>query len=164
MGMVQTAGLSPFTNLPARRRRVDLWRDAGGATAVEFALIGPILIAMFMSIVDLGLGLYADTQLATAAQDGAAYAMQKGYDSAAMTTVAQSSTRLTGLAVTTSQFCGCPSSTGVTTTACTSTCSDGLAAGTFAQVTANKDYSTLLSYPGIPSTFHLSEKATVRTQ
>ncbi|HEX5325160.1 MAG TPA: TadE/TadG family type IV pilus assembly protein [Acetobacteraceae bacterium] len=139
-------------------------RDERGVTAIEFAIIGPILIGMFISIVDLGLGLYSQVQLANAAQAGASYAMQKGYDASAMTTVAQAATRLTGIAVTTSQFCGCPSSTGVTVIACTSNCSDGLAAGTFAQVNATKDYSTLLSYPGLPSTFHLSETATARTQ
>ena len=139
-------------------------RDERGVTAIEFAIIGPILIGMFISIVDLGLGLYNQIQLANAAQAGADYAMQKGYDATAMTTVAQAATRLTGLTVTTSQFCGCPSSTGVTVTSCSSNCSDGLTAGTFAQITTTKDYSTLLSYPGLPSTFHLSETATARTQ
>jgi Flp pilus assembly protein TadG len=139
-------------------------RDERGVTAIEFAIIGPILIGMFISIVDLGLGLYNQVQLANAAQAGASYAMQKGYNASAMTTVAQAATRLTGVTVTTSQFCGCPSSSGVTVTACTNNCSDGLAAGTFAQVNATKDYSTLLSYPGLPSSFHLSETATARTQ
>jgi len=139
-------------------------RDERGVTAIEFAVIAPILVGMFISIVDLGLGLYTQVQLANAAQAGAAYAMQKGYNSLGMITVAQSSTRLTGVSVTTSQFCGCPSSSGVTTTACDASCSDGLTAGTFAQVTATKDYATILSYPGLPSSFHMSEQATARTQ
>jgi Flp pilus assembly protein TadG len=139
-------------------------RDRRGVTAVEFAIIAPILIGMFVSVIDLGLGLYTQVQLANAAQAGAAYAMQKGYNASAMATVAQSSTRLTNLTVATSQFCGCPSATGVTTTSCTASCGDGLTAGTFAQVTATKDYSTLLSYPGLPTSFHMSEQATARTQ
>jgi Flp pilus assembly protein TadG len=139
-------------------------RDERGATAVEFAMIAPILVAMVVSIVDLGLGLYADTQLANAAQAGAAYAMQKGYDASAITTVAQASTRLTGVTVAPTQFCGCPSANGVVSTSCDASCSDGLTAGSFASVVVTKDYSTLLSYPGLPAIFHLSETATARTQ
>jgi Flp pilus assembly protein TadG len=139
-------------------------RDQRGVTAIEFAVIAPIMIGLFISIADLGLGLYTQVQLANAAQSGAAYAMQKGYNSDTMKTVAQASTRLTSVTVATSQFCGCPSATGVTVTACTASCGDGLTAGTFAQVIASKTYSTLLSYPGIPSTINMSETATARTQ
>jgi len=156
-----------FSTMRSRRlpfRAGRLGRDTRGATAVEFAIIAPVLIAMFISIVDLGLGLYTDTQLANAAQAGAAYAMQKGYNASAMTTIAQSATRLTGVGVATSQFCGCPSASGVVNTSCDSSCNDGLTAGTFTSVVATKDYSTILSYPGLPASFHLSETATARTQ
>ena len=146
--------------LQAKRLR----REQAGATAVEFAVIAPILIAMMIGIVDYGLGLYTDTQLANAAQAAVDYAMQKGYDAAAMTTVAQSSTRLTGITAAPSQYCGCPSATGVTSTSCDSSCSDGLTAGTYAKVVATKEYGTLLSYPGIPANIHLSETATARVQ
>jgi Flp pilus assembly protein TadG len=147
-----------------RLRGSSLQRDQRGVTAIEFAVIAPIMIGMFISIADLGLGLYTQVQLANAAQAGAAYAMQKGYNGDTMRTVAQASTRLTSVTVATSQFCGCPSTTGVTVTTCASSCGDGLTAGTFAQVIASKAYSTLLSYPGIPSTINMSETATARTQ
>jgi Flp pilus assembly protein TadG len=147
-----------------RLRGRNLRRDQRGVTAIEFAVIAPVMIGMFVSISDFGLGLYTQVQLANAAQSGAAYAMQKGYNSDTMKTVAQASTRLTGVTVATSQFCGCPSATGVTVTSCTASCGDGLTAGTFAQVIASKTYSTLLSYPGIPSTINMSETATARTQ
>jgi len=146
----------------ARARNIR--RDNGGVAAVEFAIIVPILVGSMISIVDLGLGLYTQVQLANAAQAGAAYAIQKGYNAEAMTTVAQAATRLTDISVTSSQFCGCPSPGGMTTTSCTASCSDGLTAGTFAQVTVTKDYSTLLPYPGLPDSFHMSEQATARTQ
>lgn len=147
-----------------RSRGSTLGRDQRGVTAIEFAVIAPVMIGLFISIADFGLGLYTQVQLANAAQSGAAYAMQKGYNSDTMKTVAQASTRLTGVSVATSQFCGCPSSTGVTVTSCTASCGDGLTAGTFAQVTASKTYSTLLSYPGIPSSISMSETATARIQ
>lgn len=151
----------------SRRLLLDATRirdDRRGVTAIEFAMIAPILIALMISIVDLGVGMYTDTQLANAAQAGATYAMQKGYDAGVITTVTQASTRLTGVSVAVSQYCGCPSNTGVVTATCGSSCSGGLTAGTFAQVVATKDYSPLLSYPALPGTFHLSETAMARTQ
>ncbi|HEX3652186.1 MAG TPA: TadE/TadG family type IV pilus assembly protein [Rhizomicrobium sp.] len=139
-------------------------RDTSGVTAIEFAMIAPILIGIAIAVIDLGLGVYTDTQLANAAHSGASYAVQYSYDSNAMATAAQASTNLKNVNVTTAQFCGCPTDTGVTTASCGSTCSDGLTAGTFAQVTASKQYTTLLSYPGIPASINLSKQATVRTQ
>jgi len=145
-------------------RLVTGWRDRRGVSAVEFALIAPLLIGMMICIADFGLGYYSDTQLASAAQASATYAAQNGYDAAAMTTVAQAATKLASVGVTPTQFCGCPSPGGVTSTSCGATCGDGLRAGTFAQVTATTDYATLVSYPGVPNVFHLSEKATARLQ
>jgi Flp pilus assembly protein TadG len=145
-------------------RARSLRRDRRGVAAVEFAIIVPVLIGMFMGVVDLGLGLFTQVQLANAAQAGAAYAMQKGYNAGGMTYAAQTSTRLTGLTVTPSQFCGCPSDTGVISTSCTASCGDGLTAGTFVQISVSKAYSTLLSYPGLPSTINMSESAVARTQ
>lgn len=140
------------------------WRDERGVSAVEFALIAPMLVAMMVCIADFGLGYYTDTQLANAAQAGAAYAVQKGYDVAGMTSAAQSSSKLSNVGVTPAQFCGCPSADGVIGTSCSTICNDGLRAGTFAQVTATVDYTTLVPYPGLPSVFHLSEKTTARLQ
>ncbi len=139
-------------------------RNIDGVTAIEFAMIAPILIGLAIATVDLGLGVYTDTQLANAAHSGASYAVQYSYDPNAMTAAAQASTSLKNVTVTSAEFCGCPTATGVTATSCTSTCSDGLSAGTFAQVTATKQYATLLAYPGIPATINLSKQATVRIQ
>ena len=139
-------------------------RNTSGVTAIEFAMVVPILIGLAIATVDLGLGVYTDTQLANAAHSGASYAVQYSYDANAMTAAAQASTSLKNVTVSSSEFCGCPTATGITTTSCTSTCSDGLTAGTFAQVTATKQYATLLAYPGIPATINLSKQATVRIQ
>lgn len=138
--------------------------DTSGVSAVEFAMIVPMLLGLAISTVDLGLGVYTDTQLSNVAQSGASYAMQYGYDTTAITSAAQAATALSNVSIATTEFCGCPSDTGVSATSCTSTCSDGLTAGTFAQVTASKQYATLLSYPGIPATLSLSKQATVRIQ
>src|SRR3954468_9358523 len=148
-----------------RLKLLQVKHDQRGVTAFEFAMIAPILIALAVSTIDLGIGIYTDTQLSNSAQTGAYYAMQYGYSVDAITAAAQSASRLKDITVTPTQICGCPSgSGGVTQASCTATCSDGLIAGAFAQVTAAKDYTPLLPYPGLPAVYHLSKQATVRLQ
>lgn len=50
------------------RRIAPLARDASGATAVEFALIAPVLLVMLMGTYDLGYQLYASSVLQGAIQ------------------------------------------------------------------------------------------------
>lgn len=58
-----------------KRRFAALVRDQRGATAVEFALISPILALLLAGAVDLGGELYAKFQLDTAVNAAAGYAM-----------------------------------------------------------------------------------------
>ncbi|MFL5237467.1 MAG: TadE/TadG family type IV pilus assembly protein [Rhizomicrobium sp.] len=142
-----------------------LRKDSRGVTAIEFAMIAPILIGMAISIFDLGSGVYFNTQLSNGAQSGAYYAMQYGYTTGGVTGAVQNASRLSDVAVSSGQFCGCPQASGaVIHVSCTATCTDGLVAGNFVQVVASKDYTPLLPYPGLPDVFHLRKQATVRLQ
>jgi Flp pilus assembly protein TadG len=157
--------MSPFVvSLVPRAKRLSktFGKDRRGVSAVEFAFVAPMLVTLVVSIADLGLGVYTNTQLANAAQYGAAYVVQNGYDSAGVATAVQAETSLSHLSVSSSQFCGCPGAAGIAQTSCSASCSDGLSPGTFAQIAAAKDYSTVLPYPGLPSTFHLTQQSVVR--
>src|SRR4051812_39757051 len=141
-----------------------LRRDVAGVTAVEFALIVPIMLLMFVGIADLGIGIFTDMEVQNAAQYGTEYALLKGYDSSAIVNAVQGSTSLAHATVSPSQFCGCPSASGVTTSSCGSTCTDGTKAGTFAQVSVSNTYATLIHYPGFPASFQLTGQSTARLQ
>src|SRR4051812_38217636 len=136
-----------------------LRRDIAGVTAVEFAMIVPIMALMFVGIADLGIGIFTDMEVQNAAQYGTEYALLKGYDSAAIVTAVTGSTSLTHATVSPAQFCGCPSDTGVTSTSCNSTCADGKTAGTFARVSVSATYATLIPYPGLPASFVLTSQS-----
>ena len=43
-------------------------RDRNGLGAVEFAVLAPVLILMFVALADLGLGIYQNMQVDSAAQ------------------------------------------------------------------------------------------------
>ncbi len=138
-----------------------------GVAAIEFAILAPLLIVLLVFTIDLGIGFYRKMQVQNAAQAGAQYAAVHGFNATSVSNAVLSATSFLGIAASPapSQFCGCPSSTGVTTATCGSTCSSsGSAPGSYVVVTAQGSYNTLFSYPGIPNAFNFTGQATVRLQ
>lgn len=141
-----------------------LWRSNSGLAAVEFAMIVPILAFMFVAIADLGIGIYTDMQVSNAAQYGTEYALIHGYDADKIQNAIRNASNLSGLAVSPSQFCGCPDSGRVVKTSCSANCNDGASAGTYAEISVSDNYATMIPYPGLPSVFALSAHSTARLQ
>lgn len=143
---------------------VDFLRREDGAMAIEFAIVGVILVMLLICGFDIGMAFYSYMQVQASAEAGAQYAAVHGYNTSAINTAAISATSTSGISATSSEFCGCASSTGVSSAVCATTCSDGSAAGVYVSVTANRVYSTLLSYPIISSTYRQASTSTVRIQ
>lgn len=138
-----------------------------GLSGIEFAVIAPVLILMFIATVDLGMGFYSKMEVEAAAQAGAEYASINGWDSSKISSAVTSATTVSGLQATPapSEFCGCPSSSGVSSATCGSTCTSGDKAGTYVTVNAQATYSTILSYPSIVSnSYTFNSSSTVRIQ
>ena len=135
-----------------------------GVAAIEFAIFAPVLIFMMLCVLDLGIGIYRKMQVQNAAQAGAEYAMVHGFTAALVSSAALSTTSFSGISASPSpiQFCGCASSTGVTSIACNSTCSGGSTPGTYITVSTQGTYNTLFSYPSMPTTFNFTAQSTVR--
>jgi len=147
------------------RRLAALWRQRRGNAAIELSILSPPLILLLVGAADYGAATYRQMQVQHAAQAGAEYAMKYGFASTAIATAVTSATALTGVTATPApaQSCGCASGATITTATCGSTCAaTGLAAGTYVTVSAQGSYTTIVPYPGIPSTFALSGSSTVR--
>ena len=158
----------------------EIWRaPPRGMALVEFGLAAPILILLLVTVIDLGLAFYEALQVQGAASAGAAYASLHAWEPTGVniTKVVQASTDL-GNKVTvplgypnTSQICGCTvSGTMVENGAlpasgncsAVTTCTGG--AGVYAKVKVQMTYSTLITYPGLPSPLTLTGTAYRRTQ
>jgi Flp pilus assembly protein TadG len=148
----------------ARRLVLSARDDDHGLSGIEFALIAPVLILSFIATADFGLAIYAKMEVENAAQAGTEYAARNGYTSSSVTSAVTSATMISGLSATPapSQFCGCPSTSGVTTATCGTNCASGAAAGTYVSASAQATYSTIISYPGIPASYTFSSTSTVR--
>jgi Flp pilus assembly protein TadG len=155
---------APRDRLRAWARR--LLADRKGVTAVEFAIVAPVLVIVCVGIIDMGLAIYTDMQVKNAAQTGAQYAVANGYHPDDIAAQAKAGSTLGSLSMSPApaQFCGCPGATGVSSTSCSAVCADGSSPGTFVTVSAQASYSTLVPYPGLPSSFQFNESSTVRLQ
>lgn len=86
-----------------RRRRRWFGRDAGGAAAVEFALILPVLLTFLLGLIEFGRAMWIRNTMQYAVEDAARYAaITSGATSSTVTTFAQS--RLLALDTSTVSF------------------------------------------------------------
>ena len=139
-------------------------RANSGIAAIEFAILGAVLCLMVVAVGDLGLGFYSYLQVQNSAQAGAQYGAVHGFDSVAITNAITNATSTSGITASPApqQFCGCVSGATVTTATCGTVCADGMSAGTYISASAVRDYSTLISYPGFPASYHQTATSTVR--
>jgi Flp pilus assembly protein TadG len=146
-----------------------------GNALIEFAIIAPLVIVMCVYVADFGFFLFRQTELQHATQAGAQYASAYSYDPAKISSAVTNDANDSSFTISTtpSEFCGCPSSTGVTQLspgACpkNTTCTGGLFAGTYVTVSTQATYNTIAPVSGklftitVPSSYSLKGSATVR--
>ena len=129
-------------------------RALAGTAALEFGLAIPFLAILVTGIVEIGFSMYQAMQVTYAAEAGLAYAAKKGWDSTGITNAAVNSTGLSGMSVTPTQFCACPSTSGLTTATCSTTCSSGNEAGQYIKISVSLTRKSIVGATsfGLPST------------
>jgi len=146
-------------------------RGEEGAAAIEFALFLPFLLLLLTGVVEIGFSAYEAMQVSNAVNAGAVYAAAKVGGTFDATSVANAAvagavlpTQLKTLTATPAptQFCGCPTATGITNAgaptsgscASVATCSGGSKPGLYVKVNASLAHSTIFPTTwGLPATF-----------
>jgi Flp pilus assembly protein TadG len=143
--------------------------DTSGSALVEFALLGPVLIALAIFAMDFGLYVFSKMQVQEAAQAGAQYVIGQGtYNAGAISTAVTNASRYTSITASSSNFCGCPSTSGVIFCAAScGSCDAGTCAttaqGNYVTVTATPAaYKPLISFGSFSGTYNISATSTVR--
>lgn len=139
--------------------------DDNGGIALEFAIIAPVLVLLLIALTDFGLGFYRRMQAQSAAQRGAIFATVRGFDANAISNTITSTRGSIRATPAPAQFCGCPTSSGVVTATCASSCTFGgttAPAGTYVSASAQTTYATLFKYPGLASPMTFSATQVVR--
>lgn len=140
--------------------------DKRGVAAAEFGILIPVLSLMVVSVTDIGLALYRKMQVENAAQAGAQYAIARGFDASGISNAVRSATSATDITASPPpvQFCGCPTSAGVSTVTCGTVCTGGAQAGTYTTVSARATYYTIIDYQIVAATYTYSAQSTARLQ
>ena len=143
-------------------------REPGrGQAIVEMAIVLPLLLLLFVGIIDFGRIYYTTMTVAHAARAGAQYGAQNNGTSTDINGMQQAGLDaagdVPGVTVTARQYCQCASGQVVDCILDTDTCAEGVPQ-LFVEVTADKVYTTMLSYPGIPSTNDVTRRVTLRVQ
>ena len=151
------------------RRLLLLWRDRRATAALEFAIVGPALVALLGGAADLGLSTVCRNQLAQAVADGAQFAFKTGATVTAATVqnMVQAASGLSGVtAVVAGPAYDCVSGSPAKLTASTAgtTCADGAAPGAYLTITASYTYQQLMPLSSTFLNTTLQQSATVRLQ
>lgn len=146
--------LDPIPLCNASRRLMTCQR---GSVAVEFAIIGPLLVIILTAIIEIGLATAAWFTVQEAALAGANYASHKGFNASAISSAVISSTNKTALTATPTpvSYCGCPSGTKIETVGiiCSGTCADGATARRYVDVSASMGRPSVIGNNfGLPAT------------
>ena len=155
----------PLRPLETVRRAL---RDTSAVSAVEFALLAPMLIAIPIPVLDIGLGLYSQMQVKEAAQAGAEYALLHTYDVSQIQSSATSATPLSLDRVDSNENCGCPNGNSITLGGLPGSCGacgNGANPGNYVTVTVQATYYPPIPVPpAIPSSYTLTSTSILRIQ
>lgn len=138
----------------------NFFSDQSGASAVEFALVSPILIFMLVVTIDAGFYIKERMQLQNAAQAAAEYVAQ-AQDDANVQTVADEVYAGDFATVTLTSEFSCECSDGVAQQ-CPVSCGSEDYQRRFVTVTAARDYEPLFPYPLVSQSLDLQAAIRVR--
>jgi Flp pilus assembly pilin Flp len=143
-----------FSNLFVLLRRFR--RDRSGSSIVEFALLAPVLAAIFIGVFDVGRVVFDRTDLHSAVRSGAQYFMAGGDDlDVAVSLIDRSwSQRPEGSEITVVKCCKCAGED----VACGQLCPDGSVPDLFHELIATAHYS------GLYGEYEVSVEELVRTR
>ena len=135
-----------------------------GSTAIEFGLFAPLLVILLVGVFEIGFAAYEAMQVSNAAEAGLVYAAKNGWDQTGIVNAvtASSSSNNIQASPAPSQFCGCPTASGVQAVSCNGTCSGGIAPGEYIQINALLNRTTLFSNTGLTLPATLTAQAIFR--
>jgi Flp pilus assembly protein TadG len=150
---------------PLRRIARPFWFNDSGASAVEFAILAPLLIYVAIGLIDVGRYTYYAILAANAARAGAQYGAQdlahvgqtNNIETAATTDGSGLSWHFTP-----APACKVSVNTGALSACPTGNSSPATGSVYYLQVSVTGTFNTLVPYPGIGSSVSVSGSSTMR--
>lgn len=122
-----------------------IFSDCSGVSIVEFALILPFILAMFLGIIDYGLTGRNRMEVFEASHSAIQYAAINGWDKEGIEAAAKVNTALP-ISVSAETYCGCSNNKKIVKQTCNTYCPSSEIAGEYAEVSVS--YTNALMFPG----------------
>ncbi len=156
--------------LAGKARFARLLQDRSGVSAIEFAILMPILLIGVIIAVDLGRGIIQHIELTGAARAATQFAQVKRpvqqdfnlIEQAALDALSEKDpSALDGITVSTSLVCEC---SGGGAGQCTASCPDGEFRETYLTIQVSQEWDALFEYPVVSWPITLTGESTMRFQ
>lgn len=162
-----------------RAAPTDMWRRfarcVAGASALEFALIAPVVVLILTGMIDYGLAVYTRFSMNERLSAATLVAIiPSQFDVTVVVNNGPAAQRVGGVSTpsgtaSNADLCYCPTLSGSTVawgsaTTCASTCSSGVLAGKFVTIACSRSYTPLLMGYGLVSSGVVSDLAVVQVQ
>lgn len=134
-------------------------KGCGGGTAIEFAVIVPVLFIIFSGVVNIGFIIVQKHRLAGVMNVGALYSVTQT-DVTSIKNAMINAASLSPLTFSSNTFCGCNDGSSV---GCTTKCSGNVTPGNYVQITASTSVSLLALDFFLTNPYPLSATFTIRT-
>jgi|SRR5579864_579593 len=123
-----------------------------GTVAIEFGIITPVLVVLFVGVGEVGYAAYQAMQVQYAVEAGALYAAKHGNDPGGITGAVSNATSIAAIAATPApaSFCGCPGTAGIAAVSCTSNCANGNPPGQYVRISATLTRQSIIPNSGLP--------------
>jgi len=155
--------ISPSGSVPSLAGPQRFRAQARGQSAVELALVIPLLLTSLLVAVEMGRLLYIQIAVANAARAGVQYGAQSlataGDDSGMETAASNDAPNIAGMSATATHFCNCTDGAAST---CLSTDCTGSRRLLYVQVNTSASYAPMMKYPGVPASMTLAGQAIMR--
>lgn len=139
-----------------------------GSAMMELAVVLPLLLVTTVGLVDFGRAAYEAIEVENAAHSGAAYgarskglaADEEGIEDAAIADFGED-VDADDVDIESERYCECSDGDEVD---CDDGCDDGATPLMYVRVRVDKDFETLLEYPGVPAEINLAREVHLRVQ
>ena len=142
-----------------------LLRSEDGSALLEFSLILPIVIFMFIGMINLAVAIEQGIVVSEAAEEGTRYGTlsSKSTDLIGMQNAAiAAASRLSGFSATATTWCSCVPAGAVVN--CSNSCPGSSPPDKYIQVQTSATIQALTNYPGLAADFALKGFSALRVQ
>ena len=136
-----------------------------GSALLELSLVLPMVLFIFLGIVDIGLAISESMTVEDAARAGAEYGALIGNETnitGMQNAASVAANGLPGFQATATSWCSCSPNGSVVS--CSSTCSGSTNPLQYVQVQTGATVNAIYGYPGLPASFALTGFAALRVQ